>query len=463
MSEINDQMQDEITATKAVVTETVQPEIPELKPEPSGKKKGWIFAAIAAVLIVVVAVAGITLGSASPQKRINQAIENTFSHKSPLLEAMKAFKFSQEEGYTIGMDMGLDDQMAAFEIKGNSKTIQLWAEADLEDIPQIEGRANLTEEKLEVQLSELEDVIFTYNFREPKTGFLQDYASEEELETLDESLALIADNLLGEKRAEALEKKTAVGEELKKLFLEEYMAMEFTKADKATYEIRGKKVECQGYQTVYSGENMRTLLKKVEELYRADDLDYWSKYEEYYKDPFEEIYKDIEESDQLNITVYIGEKRLAAVVLEDGTDTARILFGQDNENTLSMELMDNEKSLLKLESIVEGNTEKLIVENEGVKVALFSYDGDSGKYDLSIEYYIPLLTVRGIMQFSEKEFKITADEFSSSYIPYNINFSYYVKAGAEMEEISGEEFDLTNTSNSDLMMLYLMLKETSLF
>lgn len=468
MSENNNLTDQEMTV---VVEDTSMTEAAEgtqdsfagMLPEKPSKKKGWILAVAAAAVIIAVIILIVVSGASTPKKKVETALKNTFSHKSLLLEEINRFKGMAEGDYTVGMDIAVDDQQVAFEGRLTKEQFQVWAEVNMKEISGLEFWTNLTDSQLEVNIAELEDVLFTYNFREPKSGFLLEYAAKEDLEMLDEALILLSDLLMGENRESFMEKQEEANQKLTQIFLDEYVNMEFEEVDKASYEVGGKTLECKGYETVIASETIRKMMSRIKGVYEEYGMDYWSAYDVNSLDPFEDMDKALQELEELKLTFYLAKKQVAAIVMESEGEVIELLFGGDDADTWNMEMIYQQESVMELESTVEGKVEKINLKVGEVPVSLLTYDSESGHFDLSVQYYIPLLSASGFMEFSENEFNITLDEVISDYIPYAINFAYYAKQGAEIKELTGEEFDFTNAAKADLMSLYLMLEKTSIF
>ncbi|MBQ9989855.1 MAG: hypothetical protein IJP31_02780 [Lachnospiraceae bacterium] len=482
MSEVNNTTNEETMETQAetngvsvAAAETQTAPAVQLIPESPKKKKGWIWAIVVAVVLVAAVILGVALGRSTPKEKVEEAVKNTFSHKSLLLEEMNQLKKLGEDDYTAGMDITVDGEQIAFEGRLTDEVLQVWAKTNIEDIPEMEFWANLTRDRLEVNISELEDVLFTYKFREPKSGILLEYVTKEDLELIDEMFIQFADLFWGENEESLAAQREEANEKLMQIFLDVYVNMEFEETDSATYEVKGKTQECKGYTSVLASETLRNMMKEIESVYEEYELDYWTEYQDFYEDYYGDYYEDysvdpfgdmdeaLQSIDEMEVIVYLAEKEVAAIVLEIEDDPIEFFFGGGDADTWSMELIYEEESQMKLESKVEGAMETITVEVEDVPVAILTYDSESGRYDLSIEYYMPLLTASGIMEFSETEFTVSAEEITSAYLPYEIVFNYYGKTGAEVKELTGEEFDFTDASEMDVMALYMMLEQTSLF
>ncbi|MGN0305226.1 MAG: hypothetical protein ACI4D2_03620 [Lachnospiraceae bacterium] len=427
------------------------------------KNRGWLIALIAAAVIVVIAAIVIVFVRSTPQKKIEEAMRNTFSHQSLLLENMSRFKGIDPESYQVGMKYTMDDQQVAFELRGAEEILQLWAKANLEEVPEMEIWANFTGDRVEAKISKLQDTLLIYQFREPKTGFLPDYVSQTDLDKLDEALIMAADSLWGEKSNETQKRQEELGWELIQIVKEEYDKIEIEEVDKAPYEVEGKKLECQGYKIVIPPETIETILMKMKMAYEIYSKDYQTEYGEFYENPFT-LLEDIQDSfKNMDITFYLGQKKVAAIVLQSGEEKVELLFDSNkNAGIWSMEVVYEEESIVKLESRVEGTGEEIVLVVEEVPIVRLSYNSENRRFDLSVEYYIPYLKAGGIMDFSEKEFRLTMDQMESAYIPYEITFDYYVKSKGEIEELTGEELNLNDATQMDMMLLMMELEQGNL-
>ena len=461
MSEINNPTNEEAVADQAAEmaadTAGQSANVLDLPPQ---KNKSWLIALIAAVVIILVEAIVMVFGRSTPKEKVEKAMKNTFSHKSLLWENMSRFKGANQKSNTMGVNVKVDSEQMAFELKMNEELLQLWGKVNMEEIPEMELWANLTDTQVEARVSELEDTLIVYKFREPKTGVLLDYTSRETLDMIDEALIMITDLLKAEEREEALKKQKEAGKELIQIFMEEYEKLEITEADKASYEVDGQTVECQGYKMLVPGESAKTILQKTEAVYEKYGFDYWTVYEEFYENPFELLY-DADFSEDLEISFYLAQKKVVAIVLNNQVE---LLFdGDKDQGTWSMEMVVEEQSIWKLESTVEGNNEEIVLAIGEVPMIDLSYNGESSQFELNIGYYIPYAKVSGVMEFSENELRIAMDKLESAYFPFEMTIDYYIKNETVMDSLEGEALNLNELTESDMMLLYMKLEQSSIF
>lgn len=178
MSEINNPTNEEAVADQAAEmaadTAGQSANVLDLPPQ---KNKSWLIALIAAVVIILVAAIVMVFGKSTPKEKVEKAMKNTFSHKSLLWENMSRFKGANQKSNTMGVNVKVDNEQMAFELRMNEELLQLWGKVNMEEIPEMELWANLTDTQVEARVSELEDTLIVYKFREPKTGVLLDYTS----------------------------------------------------------------------------------------------------------------------------------------------------------------------------------------------------------------------------------------------------------------------------------------------
>ena len=122
-----------------------------------------------------------------------------------------------------------------------------------------------------------------------------------------------------------------------------------------------------------------------------------------------------------------------------------------------------EQSIWKLESTVEGNNEEIVLAIGEVPMIDLSYNGESSQFELNIGYYIPYAKVSGVMEFSENELRIAMDKLESAYFPFEMTIDYYIKNETVMDSLEGEALNLNELTESDMMLLYMKLEQSSIF
>ncbi len=162
--------------------------------QPPKKKKAGPILAVIAVLLVLAAGAVVWAVKSglfsSNSAKVLAAITNTVRDTGDLTGAFRFgdILLSDESTLTVSTespDFGMELQL----LHGTPRK-QMLGSMDISGFMDVDFQVELTEEELMVQVPSVADYIFTYNYKEPKSGYLNDYYGDS-LDDIDELLEAI--------------------------------------------------------------------------------------------------------------------------------------------------------------------------------------------------------------------------------------------------------------------------------
>ena len=114
---------------------------------------------------------------------------------------------------------------------------------------------------MQVEVPAISDHLFTYDYRNEKSGYLLEMVDQDTLDAVDATLKAAYDN--------------QNSDEFRKKMLKVYGGMnnntlEFSKVDEKDFTIDGTERSCKGYQTVVTKDNVNHVIDGLETLYGED-------------------------------------------------------------------------------------------------------------------------------------------------------------------------------------------------
>lgn len=428
--------------------------------QPKKKKKTFaIIGAIVAAVLVIAVVAVVIINSGvflSKADKVAKAVENTFAEKGALAEDLAISDIMESKKYTMSIGAEVEGVDINVDYRVNKSELQIAGEVGASGIFGIDFIAGIADDELKVQIPYVSDKVFTYNYVEEKNGYLPEMMGEEQIEAFDKMLQTMFNT----------EDKNGLNEKAYDALLEEYEKLEFEDASKETFEVDGKDRECKGYTTVITKENAENVIDAWEDIY-ADSyeemeelmavLDPYGSYN--YSDTFEELRYMFEEMPDMEVTFYIYKNQLACIALEAEGEEIQIQFKGGDRRTQNICLVDVDGSV---EMEIVGSTDGSVETTEiyADEECLFSivYDSKSGEFEIyggEDEFYMA-----GVIEADKKGFDIEIEEVRDMEETLDLSMTVSVRSGAEMEEISGDEFDFGNASEDEWMDLSEELNET---
>lgn len=406
-----------------------------------GSKKTPIIIGTVTAVIAVAAIVIILIFSgifSSPQTKILTAFANTFKETSEMTEAFAGFYVMWGDSYTVGMEMEAEGQYIDFQyaVKKNDK--QLSGDISIEDVPNIEFLVGIDESHVKAQLPDFSDYVFTYNYVEEKTGYLVREAGTESIDMIDAMCEMLY----------AQEDQAKANEEIKKLYEEVFREWEFESVDKEEFEVNGKDVSCKGYQTILTEENVIAMLDAMEESTNPEYAEVMEKADMDMGELYDDLRADVEGMDDIEATFYLYKNKIACVRFSDGISEVEVLFKGSEKGMHNIELCEDGETIFKIIGSVEGDMERYVMEEDDMETMSMEYDTKTGDYEIAGE---DEFFMRGNLKSDSDGALFTIDEVESYGETFDISFTMTAKKGATLQEFEGEEIDLGNASEDELM------------
>ena len=249
----------ENTVTPANQMETPTPEAP--------KKKGNKAAIIAGVAAAVVVAGGVGVFAAvktgaflSPSKKVLLAGAKTVSDMGSLGETLKDCVSLYSDEYTLKMDLSMNEGDISMEGRCSKEQKQIKGNLNISGAPSIDFLADIGADSVQVEVPAISDHLFTYDYRNEKSGYLLEMVDQDTLDAVDATLKAAYDN----QNSDEFRKK------MLKVYADEYNTLEFSKVDEKDFTIDGTERSCKGYQTVVTKDNVNHVIDGLETLYGED-------------------------------------------------------------------------------------------------------------------------------------------------------------------------------------------------
>ena len=434
---------------------------PEMKFDPmtgkpisaQGKKTGkkWVKILGIVAVVAVVVFAGIKSGLfLKKSDKVLLATYNTLKDEPQILKdlnAEKLYKIVSGNNYTITVDGNYAGQGVQVEYASDSSQKQLRGTVDIENIPDIEFTMALDSKQLKAQIPAISSKVFTYNYKdENKDGYIADAIGSKTLEQVDSAL----ENLYSQK-----EQKT-VAEDIVKAVRKEYESLEFQKADKKEFEINGKDRKCKGYKFTVDEDNVANVLEAVEDILEENYEQAAALADVSMKAVFSELNSEIRNMPDMECSVYVYKNKLAAFEInyDYGRDeeAMEIVFEGGDFRTQNMKITfldnDRESAVIELKGDKDGSTEKyrLNIENGSryYELGSLKYDRKDGDFDLVIDN----VDVSGNIVSKSNEITFKLDRI------LGVDGEVSVKKGSKMTKLKGDERDIMDLDEGDLLDLY---------
>lgn len=424
-----------------------QPPAPEQAPK---KKKAGPILAVIAVLLVLAAGAVVWAVKSglfsSNSTKVLAAITNTVRDTGDLTGAFRFgdILLSDESTLTVSTespDFGMELRF----LHGNPRK-QMLGSMDISGFMDVDFQAELTEEELMVRVPSVADYIFTYNYQEPKSGYLNDYYGDS-LDDIDELLEAIY----------TPEEQAELDTDLAKTIAEECGKLEFEKASSEEFEVDREKRKCTGISTTVPRESLETIYDEFEDAVR-DSMESayrygvygYDMYTEYY---FDEIEESISEMEDVDLTFFIYEKKLACVRIEIEDEEAELRFLGGDTRMQNMQFLIDGEEMLRIEGEKEDSTEVKTVFMEGEEAVSLEYNRKTGALDISAD--AGRTAISGNVFLDKDSFKASMDRVMTEGQPVDLTFGMTIEKGASFQEFDGEEFDIGQASVEDIQALLL--------
>lgn len=421
--------------------------------KPIKKKNKMIPIIGAAVAVVVILLAGLIASGAflGPAGKITKAAAKTFNEMPHLVEDLQGLSMLATGEYTLGAKLALDDDSLEAEFRSKPSEKQIYAKVNIEDIPELTMLAGVDKSEVKLQVPEVLDQVFVYNFKGKNTGFLMEEFDEEEIELLN---SLLEDLNASNDELEKVQKAAA------EVVVKEFSALKFEKAEKEQYRVDGEKRTCSGYITEITEDNMINIIDGLEDVvneYLSEDLnELLEEQGEFVENLFVEMRDELEYMDEIELSVYLYKNMLACIKLEDtGSDTTiEVMFKGGDYRVQNIEIVEETKSseyTYEMKGSVSDTTEKFKFITNGNKDRALEIEYDYKSGDLSIEQdSYEDISIKGNLKASKSKIVFALEELVYGYdILEGAELEVTLSDSVKMGKFSGKEFDLGNATEDD--------------
>jgi hypothetical protein len=350
------------------------------------------------------------------------------------------------DSYTVGMDAEAGGMSLNVEYAVAKSGKQLSGNVDISNygLSDFDFLAGLTSSEVKLQIPDLDDHVFVYNYKKDKDGYITTLFDDETIAAIDQT----CEALYSQKDQKNLAKKIG------KAVLKEYHSLKFKKVDKEEFEVNDKDRKCKGYQTTVTADNLINVCDSVQEILEKEYKDTLEDADIDLDDIFDEITDELDdEMEDVDLTFYIYRNKLACIQIEVEDEKVQILFkgGDDGMQNIDVKYFDEYttkgETVMKLKGTVKGTTEKYSLAIGGADAGSLEYDYKSGDLVLSLGRYFGNISIDGNLQSSSKSVSLTIDDGILDGM--NVSGTVYINKKASMQKFKGKEFDVGNAEEDD--------------
>lgn len=430
------------------------------------KKKTGLFIALGcgvatlAVVGVLVAFCLVNNVFLSKPKKVMAAAVKTFE-KTMLLDELQGFEdITAKNAYTMDMNVKVEgvEFDGAIYVDKKDKGMSFSADIDQDNTKMnLSLKALLDKSKLSVQIPELGDTVYSYNYTKVPTGDLFEEVDEEDIEIINGLLKYLYD----------YEADPEMGKKVQKAILDELNELEFESVDAEEFQINGKDKNCRGYEVRIKGKNLANI---VDNIYEAVGDDYIKEMEKLAEivdtdfdaqdiiDQIDEMKEELEEVDPIDFTFYLNGNTYAAIIMESDGSKLEIDFLGGKRPTQNMKVKLDGKTVLEVKGeTADGEDEcKVIVNDE--TILMIRRDNETKEMKVTI-FGDEEVSFKCLVKSSRNsaEFKIYG--FSSGGETLDASISIKLSQGTKMPKLKGDEFDIGEASQDEFEEIYEEIKE----
>ena len=428
------------------IAEAPQPYFYQTSEPPSGiqpdgkKKKGWIFAVIAVIVIVAAGAVFAAVKSgffSSDSAKVVAAITNTVNDTDYMTSSLKFGSLFVSDELTFSFESEAQGYGMEFQFLYGKVQKQVLGSMDVPDFTTVDFQAELTEEQLRVLVPAVSDYVFTYDYTKPKSSFMQENFGYR-LDTLDEMLQTLY----------SAKRDTEFNSDLVKTIIEEGQKLEFEKADAEEFEVDGQDRKCKGISTTITRDCIQNIMDELETVYQESWSTAYGYYGYYIEDYFDEMEEYLDEMEDFEVTFFIYQNKLACIRIEEDGEEAELRFLGGNTRMQNMQLLFDGEEMLRIEGENVESTEvkKLFVEGE--ETASLEYDQKNGDLDITMDGGRTVLS--GNVFLDKDIFNASIDKTMVDGQFIDAKWGMSIKKGASFEKIEGTEFNLSQAAQQDM-------------
>ena len=410
------------------------------------KKKGNYISIFAGVVAAVVVAGGVGVFAAvktgaflSPSKKVLLAGAKTVSDMGSLGETLKDCVSLYSDEYTLKMDLSMNEGDISMEGRSSNEQKQIKGNLNISGAPSIDFLADIGADSVQVEVPTISERLFTYDYRNEKSGYLLEMVDQDTLDAVDATLKAAYDN----QNSDEFRKK------MLKVYADEYNTLEFSKVDAKDFTIDGTERSCKGYQTVVTKENVNHVIDGLETLYGEDYQELMDALDLTAADFVASMREAVEEfDDSTTLVFYLYKGQYAAIdIIPENDVSFEVQFLGGDTRMQNMILLADDEKVVEVQGSNEGSVETITMiaeENDTVK---FTYDSDSGDITMEAKYDEESYNFAGNLAVDKNSMVITIDDLGSA--SEDVSGSITWKKGAKFEEVSGDTFDLGNATEEE--------------
>ena len=328
----------------------------------------------------------------------------------------------------------------------DGKDKQIVGNIDSDMVPEMSLKAGIDSKKVKVEVPELCDYLFVYDYTADNDGYITEMLGDDELASLNSSLKMIYDVSSNNADLEAKHKKC-----MNKHFKE----LKFENADKEYYKIDGKKVDCKGYSVEVDSDFYLDLYDDIVEIYKEEFEDTLKDMEEMtgesLDDSFKEVRNELKQMPDMTVYFYIYKGKLAAIKGEGDKKSGEIeiQFKGGDFRAQNISVLADGDEVMALSGTNKKDKETYTLEVDGDEVCTIEYNYKKGKLTFEYDYYYDSFELEMDVKSSSNEVSFVVDDFDyDDEVEGSMNFT--IKKGAKIQKYSNtDEFDIGNADESD--------------
>lgn len=397
--------------TAASAAGAVQGAVSDVIAAPKKSKTPIIIAAVVICALIGVGAAYAAGLFTKPADQVMQAIDKTFVGDDLTAVVTDISDLTADGTYTMDVDFDYSDEysgsMSADLVYSQDRAAK---EQSLSGTIDFMGYSFTVGEYLNDSVMELAvpellgDQSLSYPYTTAKSGYLVDMMGQDTLDQLDASLKAMQS---------AITMDTSGGnEKMKAAFKEDFKALTFKKAEAQEVEIDGSKVSCKGYTTTIDKDFMNKLIDDFENSYGGEEFDEYMEAmdtlagmtgQDTYSDSISNAREAVKDMKPVEVTFLLNKKKLAGILFKEAPEAeenttegggvadadgnadaepAGVLFHTSDIPWHDTELVGSGSSS-RMVVTVEGKTETVKFSSDGTDALEFSYNAESGAFELS--------------------------------------------------------------------------------
>lgn len=415
----------------------------------SSRRVGKI--AIVLAVICIMAVSGVLFATgvfSDPSTKVAAAFSNTIKDQSHLIKDLDCSTILNSGQYELQFDGSTTGIGVNFSYADSEKLKQIKSDVSIIGYPQIKAIMQVDAEKVKLNIPVLGDKIYTYDYINEKTGYITETSTEEDIKLVDNMIKMMYDT----------KAQKQVNEQLAKALGAFYSSLKFEAVDAKEFEVDSKKVKCNGYQTVVTGDQMKQLIEQVEKIMTA----YYSEIPfdegESISDSFAEAKEAYDGMKALKFTTYIYKDMVAAIeaTSEDETALLELKGGATRGQNLCL-TVDDEK-VFEITGKTEDEVESLKLSNGDEEIMTINYNFKNGELSFALDEELEL-DLKLKIKKDDKGLQIELVDFDVDGVSLKGKLS--LTKEPTFETLEGEAFDLGNATEEELEKLGEELEENA--